>query len=454
MKHVIKLALPYEPDSATLFNHIKDDEWPIWLDSGTNFPGHHIDIMAASPSDRLIFDPQNTIASQTNQLPNLEAAFSKLETTLEQNTHAESYGPGWIGFLSYDLYDQFEDVKKRLKHEAIPQMIFGFYGYTLVNDHKNQQTYILSLPEKEKEARALLRKISNDSAQQNKPVIDNDYFKLLTSFKPTTTKEEYANQFNKVKRYIVEGDCYQVNLTQQFKAKCTGNGLHAFEALRSLHSSPMSAYFKVENFEILSLSPERFIKADQRHISTHPIKGTRPRHQDPIEDQLQLSQLKNSEKDKAENVMIVDLLRNDLGRICENGSVITEKLFATESFPNVHHLVSTVTGKLKAQLPLQDLFRAIFPGGSITGAPKVRAMEIIEELEPHRRSIYCGSLVYLGGNGSIDSNIAIRTLLKIDNEIYCWGGGGIVADSDCDKEHQESLDKVGKLMGILEEQFS
>jgi para-aminobenzoate synthetase component 1 len=200
----------------------------------------------------------------------------------------------------------------------------------------------------------------------------------------------------------------------------------------------------------MSLSPERFMSLHGHRVETSPIKGTRPRHRDPVADDMASMDLRRSEKDRAENLMIVDLLRNDLGRSCIPGSIHVDRLFELQSFPTVHHLVSTISGELREECGAFELLRDSFPGGSITGAPKRRAMEIIAELEPDPRRVYCGSILYISADGRMDSNIAIRTLLCRDEQIYCWGGGGIVADSQWQREYQETYDKVGKFLNALE----
>ena len=200
----------------------------------------------------------------------------------------------------------------------------------------------------------------------------------------------------------------------------------------------------------MCLSPERFLSLHGHRVETSPIKGTRPRYTDPQADELARSELRNSHKDRAENLMIVDLLRNDLGRSCVPGSIHVDRLFEVQSFPTVHHLVSTISGELRYERNAWDLLRDSFPGGSITGAPKRRAMEIIAELETHERHVYCGSVLYVSADGRMDSNIAIRSLLCRQGEVSCWGGGGIVADSDWQQEYQESYDKVGKFLYALE----
>ena len=253
-----------------------------------------------------------------------------------------------------------------------------------------------------------------------------------------------------MQQYLHSGDCYQINLTQRFQADYQGDEWQAYRTLRQANGAPFSAFIRLEHNCILSISPERFIALDSnRHIETKPIKGTLPRSADEQQDRELAKQLAGSEKDRAENLMIVDLLRNDIGKVASPGSVAVPHLFAIESFPAVHHLVSTVTAELAPGYQATDLLRAAFPGGSITGAPKIRAMEIIEELEPSRRSLYCGAIGYLSQDGKMDSSITIRTLVADSGQLYCWAGGGIVADSDVDAEYQETYDKVSRILPLL-----
>jgi len=242
-----------------------------------------------------------------------------------------------------------------------------------------------------------------------------------------------------------------VNFAQHFSACYQGEEWQAYKILRRAIPSPFSAYYNLGKQTLLSISPERFISVIDDHIEAKPIKGTIARNDDREIDNRNRQTLFNSTKDRAENLMIVDLLRNDLGKACEPGSIHVEKLFDVESFANVHHLVSTITGKLADDQTNLTLLKACFPGGSITGAPKRRAMQIIDELEGVQRSIYCGSIGYISRCGHMDTNIAIRTLLADGETLHCWGGGGIVADSNAESEYQESLTKVKKLLNRLEE---
>jgi para-aminobenzoate synthetase component 1 len=278
-------------------------------------------------------------------------------------------------------------------------------------------------------------------------------FQVLTKPQSNMTEESYSQAFDKIKYYLKEGDCYQINLTQRFVSPCVGKPWIAYQTLRKINAAPFSAYLNTPQVQILSSSPERFLKVHQRMVETKPIKGTRPRKANAAENQQQIDDLKNSDKDRAENVMIVDLLRNDISKSCEAGSVRVPKLFDIETYTTVHHLVSTVTGVLAKTQHALDLLRSCFPGGSITGAPKIRAMEIIEELEPNRRGVYCGSIGYIGFDGNMDTNIAIRTLVHSDGTIRFWAGGGIVNDSVMAAEYQESFDKAAALLQVLA-QFS
>lgn len=264
------------------------------------------------------------------------------------------------------------------------------------------------------------------------------------------TREQYGKKFRQVQEYLHSGDCYQVNLAQRFQATYSGDEWQAFVKLNQANRAPFSAFLRLEQGAILSLSPERFILCDGGEIQTRPIKGTLPRLPSPQEDSKQAEKLANSPKDRAENLMIVDLMRNDIGRVAVPGSVKVPELFVVEPFPAVHHLVSTITARLPEQLHASDLLRAAFPGGSITGAPKVRAMEIIDELEPQRRNAWCGSIGYLSFCGNMDTSITIRTLTAVNGKIYCSAGGGIVADSLEEAEYQETFDKVNKILRQLE----
>ena len=291
----------------------------------------------------------------------------------------------------------------------------------------------------------LIQLFSQPAPQLNGP------FSLKQPMQPDISASQYQQALSKIHDYIQAGDCYQVNYTQRFSAQCEGDAWTAYCALRQACPTPFSGFMSLaDDNAILSLSPERFVRVSHHQVETRPIKGTRPRGKNSAEDAANAAELLASAKDRAENLMIVDLLRNDLGRTCRTGSVRVPQLFTLESYPNVHHLVSSVVGELADGKDALDLIGDSFPGGSITGAPKIRAMQIIDELEPTRRSLYCGSLLYLDVRGEMDSSIAIRSLLVKDGRVSCWGGGGIVADSDWQDEYQESITKVKVLLDTLQ----
>jgi para-aminobenzoate synthetase component 1 len=276
-------------------------------------------------------------------------------------------------------------------------------------------------------------------------------FQLKSYPKSNLDRAAYAAAFERIQHYIREGDCYQVNLAQRFAAHAEGDAWQAYRRLRAINPAPFSAYLSFPFGQILSASPERFLRLRNGQVETRPIKGTRPRNASPASDRALAEELRQSTKDRAENLMIVDLLRNDLGKSCEPGSIRVPALFAVESFATVHHLVSTIEGRLAPGMDALDLLRGCFPGGSITGAPKLRAMQIIEELEPNRRGVYCGSIGYIGYDGAMDTNIAIRTLVYSEGCLRFWAGGGIVSDSDLDAEYQETFDKAAAMLRLMEE---
>jgi para-aminobenzoate synthetase component 1 len=273
---------------------------------------------------------------------------------------------------------------------------------------------------------------------------------VAIGLRSTFTHRGYLDAVAKVREYIVAGDIFQANLSQRFQAPLREPPFELYRRLRRRNPAPFAAYLGFDDVTVLSASPERFLRLDhERQVETRPIKGTRPRGLVPMHDAALGRALAESEKDRAENVMIVDLLRNDLSRVCRPGTVRVPELFALEQHPTVHHLVSTVVGELEPAADAVDLTRAAFPGGSITGAPKVRAMEIIAELEPTRRGVYCGAIGYLSATGAMDTSIVIRTFVAAGGELYFQAGGGIVADSDPELEYRETLDKARGLIETL-----
>ncbi len=467
---MLKSALPYHHDSATFFECIAHLAWPMMLDSGqalhpqTGKPGSQYgryDILVASPVKTYVTNGKYTEITEngTTEISE-ENPFDLIKSVFAQYAMSESsdndlpFSGGAVGYFGYDLALYFEKlpsagaVAAPKPMHGIPALMIGIYEWAVVVDHRQKTTHLVAnywqenAREKFNALEALFYKACSDAKKV-------EAFQVTTDVISNMTKARYAEAFEKVKRYILEGDCYQVNLAQRFSAQANGSGWLAYKKLREISPAPFMAYMRLPNLEVLSASPERFLQVVGRHVETRPIKGTRPRSEDVIEDARQATALQNSLKDRAENLMIVDLLRNDIGKNCEIGSVKAEKLFQLQSFANVHHLVSIVTGKLASGKSALDLLRGCFPGGSITGAPKLRAMQIIDELEPSQRGLYCGAIGYIGFDGNMDTNIAIRTAVYQQNEVSFYAGGGIVADSTMEKEYIETLDKASSMLRLM-----
>ncbi|HHQ4725558.1 aminodeoxychorismate synthase component I [Aeromonas veronii] len=357
-------------------------------------------------------------------------------------THLPFIG-GALGLFGYDLGRRFERLPEQAAADiAVPDMAVGIYDWALLRNVAAGDWQLVHWGDEA----GLANRLAWLEQQQAKPAPS---FALQGSWQSNMSRAEYGEKFARIQEYLAAGDCYQINLTQRFSAPYQGDEWQAYCLLATANKAPFSAFIRLPDSALLSLSPERFLLLDGRHIETKPIKGTRPRHPDPTIDRQVALELAQADKDRSENLMIVDLLRNDIGRVSRPGSVSVPHLFAVESFPAVHHLVSTIHGELDARWQGVDLLRACFPGGSITGAPKIRAMEIIEELEPQRRNAYCGSIGYLSQHGRMDTSICIRTLIAEAGHLHCWAGGGIIADSDADSEYQETYDKVARILPPL-----
>ena len=311
-------------------------------------------------------------------------------------------------------------------------------------DHQERKAAITSLASfSEHDARRIRERLLARERAPREP------FRVLGEIASTLDREAYLPKAARIIEYIRAGDCYQANLTREFRVGCSGDPWDLYRHLHDTNPAPMGAFLEYPFGSVLSSSPERFVTVQGREVLTRPIKGTRRRRSDPVQDAAARSELLASEKDRAENVMIVDLLRNDIGRVCEPGSVAAPEICRLESFATVHHLVSTVTGRLSPGRDALHLLEACFPGGSITGAPKKRAMEIIDELEPHRREVYCGAIGYISAAGRMDMNIPIRTTVVADGNLRFYAGGGIVADSSPEGEFEETEVKIAAIRRAL-----
>ncbi|WEJ70405.1 aminodeoxychorismate synthase component I [Pseudomonas sp. PSE14] len=445
MPHCFIHPLPYQEDPGDRFALIHRAPGAVLLDAGRPFATRgRYDLLSAWPLAELA---PTADESAKRFFARVRSALQSLGEARLPDDRKLPFVGGIIGYLSYDFGRRIERLAApALDDLDLPDARLGLYAWAQVTDHQERTSQLVFHPTLEpSERERLIALFENEAQADTLPP-----FRLGSPFRPDLTREQYRDALDQVHRYILDGDCYQVNYTQRFRAPCSGSPWLAYRALREACPTPFAGYLELPEGAVLSLSPERFIQLHGRQVETRPIKGTRPRGATPAADQANADALLASEKDRAENLMIVDLLRNDLGRSCRPGSVRVPELFALETYPNVHHLVSSVTGELADGKDALDLLEGSFPGGSITGAPKVRAMQIIDELEPTRRSIYCGSLLYLDVRGEMDSSIAIRTLLVKDDQVSCWGGGGIVADSDWQEEYEESLTKVGVLLRTLE----
>jgi len=467
--------IEYHQDSSILFEKIRHLPYAVFLDSCQPF--NHFgryDILTASPFLIIKTQGKTTRLYYKNEVvATYDDPFLILKEQLAKYPAVTAPVPlpfhgGAIGLFGYDLLHHIETITEEPRQDDIyfADLLVGLYDWAYIVDHELKVAHFIhaghvELPDNVLDCHVGLRPPRNDGiprhceeavGQRGNPD-DNqknrEPYSITSLIQSNFTQQTYHQAFNQVQEHIKAGDCYQINLAQRFHTTIEGSCWELYKQLRQRNSAPFSAYLNYPDSEILSFSPERFIQVVDKTVTTKPIKGTRPRGKTNDEDTLLATELINSEKDRAENLMIVDLLRNDLGKTCSVGSIKVPELFALESYPAVHHLVSTVTGELADNYHAIDVLRNAFPGGSITGAPKVRAMQIIESLEPHRRHVYCGAIGYIDYNGTMDTNITIRTLLHQQNNLYFWAGGGIVADSAVQNEYQETFDKVAKILACL-----
>ncbi|MSQ31907.1 MAG: aminodeoxychorismate synthase component I [Dehalococcoidia bacterium] len=457
--------IPWTEPSA-LFKAAASKKHTFYLNSSLNSPklGRYsyigfepfLTFSASGPSIRL---EQNGKISQSKGDP-----FEVLESLMAKYrmlglTEPIPFTCGAVGYLGYELRHFAEKLPESSKapSSGYADAWFGFYDALFAFDHLLHNMFVISTGlSAQYEARNDVATAKADGLSKfagqiavhkykNEQPVTFPAGKMLTNM----SKDEYAGMVNKARQYIEEGEIYQANLSQQFKCKIGASAELLYLGLCARNPAPFSCYIDTEEIQILSSSPERFLKIDGKHIETRPIKGTMPRGSTLEEDNRLINKLKASTKDKAEHIMIVDLERNDLGKVCLPGSVKVDELMALESYATVHHLTSTITGELKPEKRLDQILRACFPGGSITGAPKIRAMQIIDELEPTNRGIYTGCIGYLGFDGNLDLNIAIRTIVIQRGTAIFNLGGGIVYDSDPEKEYQETLDKGKAIFELL-----
>ena len=452
------------PSPITLFNSLKRYPYAFFLDSASDydklgrfsFLGCDPFLVFKSKKDSIALEWQDgkKETKKSDPFQALKEIFKRYDVL----TPAEGipFTSGAVGYFAYDMKDLVENLPDSSADDLnLPDCILGFYDVVIIYDNLERSAYIASsgLPHtgslgndrrKAERLREFKNRLSSHS-KDKRPVFIPRPLSLESNF----SKASYVEIIEKAKAYIKKGDIYQVNLSQRFQTEFGMDTAELYLRLRDYSPAPFSSYLDFKDVAILSSSPERFLMKRGSYIETRPIKGTRPRGEDERSDFSLEKELLASQKDRAEHIMIVDLERNDLGRVCEYGSVKPTEFVILEKYSNVFHLVSTVSGRLKKGAGPIDCLLAAFPGGSITGAPKIRAMEIIEELENVKRSVYTGAVGYISFDGNMDTSIVIRTFLIKGKDVYFSVGGGIVADSVPEREYEETIYKARGLMQAL-----
>ena len=441
------------------------DPYPFWLDSSRpggqmgrwSFMGSDPFLVLKTYGRRIVIEERGRVREfRANPFEVLRQQLRRF--SLEQGDLPMPFIGGAVGFFSYDLGRMVEDLPDETKDDLeTPDMYLGFYSTIIAIDHQENRHYIIAsgLPAEGEDAVTLAQADTlaigekiNQAVDQGDPWLEPDI--SPSDIRTFFTRETYGEAVERIRDYIIAGDIYQANMTQRFDAPLKMAPYQLYRRLRQANPAPFSAYLDCgDDFQVLSSSPERYILLEGNVVETRPIKGTLPRGNTPEEDQANSEALLASEKDRAELVMIIDLERNDLGRVCTYGTVHVPELIVLEAYTTVFHLVSTVRGELAPGKDFVDLLKASFPGGSITGAPKIRAMEIIEEQEPVRRGVYTGSIGYIGFDGRADLNIVIRTFINKNQNVHLQVGGAIVFDSEPGPEYDETLHKAKALLRSL-----
>lgn len=452
--------LPFQKTPLEIYELFKDRSYSFFLDSALYSPTlGRFSFVGIEPS--LIFKSKgyNIELTARGKKTSLKGnPFNELKKLLKEfrikpvNNSRLPFLGGAVGYFGYELKNFLETLPQNSADDLnIPDCILGFYETVIIFDNLKKKAYLSGISKTEfKEISKFLKEVSKNPRSQTNDFIDFEIDLLPdTDFKSNFTKENYFKAIAKIKEYIKCGDIYQANLSQRFCGEYSKDPFGLYKYLRAINPAPMASYLNFKEVKIISASPERFLKVDGRYVETRPIKGTRPRGTNDAEDAILKKELLDSAKDKAEHLMIVDLERNDIGRCCDYNSINVARLMDIEEYKTVFHLVSTICGTLKSGVGPVELLENTFPGGSITGAPKIRSMEIIDELEPNQRSVYTGAIGYIGFNGNMDLSIPIRTILVKDSKFYFNVGGGIVHDSDAESEHKETIYKGAALMAAI-----
>ena len=431
-------------------------------------------MMGASNGCKIRIENGKTIYTKNSRESTFDTPFEGLaqlnfNATIPQPDYLQHFWGGWVGYIGYEICEIFEVLPPRKKDASgVPDMVFIQVDSLIIYDHKTETLkYILSRKKEDRETdyerqiieiekgwekiREAIGRIDDTGRYNFRKVFErksNSPF-VQNGIRSNLTREEYMDRVRGIKKYIEEGDIYQANLAQNFHTSFEGNSFDLYFRLRNVNPSPFSGFLHFQGLDIISSSPERLIKVENNVVETRPIAGTRPRGISVEEDRSLMRELFLSEKERAEHMMLVDLERNDLGRICTTGSVRVTELMFLEQYSHVNHIVSNIRGRLKPDTSVAEILKAVFPGGTITGCPKVRCMEIIHELEPSERGPYTGSFGYIGFSKLLDLNIIIRSIVVQNKRANFHVGAGIVADSTPDKEYQETLDKAAAMIEAL-----
>lgn len=457
-----KITADYETLFTTLFD---EDTQAVWLDSNMLSLSHQFSILG-SLSGPLSYQIKYNMTGQTIIIKNENTTTTKnidIFTFLNEQLKQFSvkvpelelpfdFNCGFVGYLGYELKGETTNVSNRFISE-LPDAQFIFLDRAIVYDHLEDNCYLLCLSSvnNQKEADFWFNNVI-DKLQQPRKFTGTVKKRGYIDLKYSQSRHQYLNNIARSKEYICSGDSYEICLTNKLKTSIKIDPLEYFSLLRLNNPAPHSAFLKFDDCSIACASMERFIKVNkERQVETKPIKGTLPRGKTPLEDQQLAFELKNNEKFTSENLMIVDLLRNDLGKVCEIDSIEVPHLMEVESYQTVHQLVSTIRGKLLDHFTAVECVKQCFPGGSMTGAPKIRTLELLDTLEQEARGIYSGAIGYFALNGTADFNIVIRTAVITDNEVSIGVGGAIVALSNAEEEYKEMILKSKALVETLKQ---
>lgn len=437
------------PPIHRIFDLYKDESQAVFLDSSLRNSLGRYSIIGIHPYLTLVNGEKFTVNSIVMECTFEEFLKDYLKSNFVENRTDLPIVSGAIGYFSYDYGLKKEGLVSRHAREVdVPDCVFSFYDVFIIEDHQEKQLHLAANGKGlagEERLDIIETRIFDIDIKEPQPRYQSAGIKVEANF----SKNDYLLALEKMIDYIIEGDIYIANMTQQLKIKSPCEPYGLFKRLREANPSPFGGYFNYDDFQVVCASPERFLKMVDRHVVTRPIKGTRKRGETRQQDEWNRQELADSQKDKSELLMIVDLERNDLNKVCIPGTVKVSELFTVEEYATVFHLVSNIEGDLEAGLTAMDLIGATFPGGSITGAPKLRAMEVIDELEHGRRNLYTGSIGYMALDGNCDFNIVIRTALYQEGIYHLGVGGGITCESQLEDEYEETLQKAKAILESL-----